>query len=114
MFPVFGERNVNRLRQLLDQIEIHHRGLQTLGIDPATYSHFVVPFLMEKIPKFIRLSMIRFNPKDQLEWTVEDFAEALEKEIKLRENHMLFRYQTALPVRRNNSNNIKFLELEQP
>ena len=77
--PVFGERNVSRLRQLLDQIEIHHRGLQTLGVDPATYSHFVVPFLIDKIPEPIRLSMIRFNPKDQLEWTIEDFVEALER-----------------------------------
>ena len=53
--PVFGERNVSRLHQLLDQIEIHHRGLQTLGVDPATYSQFVVPFLMDKIPEPIRL-----------------------------------------------------------
>ena len=98
--PVFGERNVSRLRQLLDQIEIHHRGLQTLGVDPATYSHFVVPFLMDKIPEQIRLSMIRFNPKDQLEWTIEDFVASLEKEIKVRENHNLFRHQTAPPMRR--------------
>ena len=45
------------------------------GVDPATYSHFVVPFLMDKVLESIRLSMIRFHPKDQLEWTIDLFKE---------------------------------------
>ena len=98
--PVFGERNVSRLRQLLDQTEIHYRGLKVLGVDPKTYSNFVVPFLMEKVPELILLSMIRAADKDQLEWTIEDFIGALEKEVKVRESHMLLRHQPAPPVKR--------------
>ena len=98
--PVFGERNISRLRQLLDQIEIHHRGLKVLGVNPKTYSNFVVPFLMEKVPESILLSMIRTADKDQLELTIEDFIGALEKEVKVRESHMLLRHQPAPPVKR--------------
>ena len=98
--PVFGERNVSKLRQLLDQIEIHHRGLKVLGVDPKTYSNFVVPFLMEKVPESMLLSMIRAATKDQLEWTIEDFIAALEKELKVRESHMLLRHQPIPPVKR--------------
>ena len=87
--PVFGERNVSQLRQLLDQIEIHHRGLKVLGVDPKTYSNFVVPFLMEKVPESILLSMIHAANKGQLEWTIEDFIGALEKEVKVLEGHIL-------------------------
>ena len=87
--PVFGERNVSWLRQLLDQIEIHHHGLKALGVDPKTYSNLVVPFLMEKVPESILLGMIRAADNGQLEWTIEDFIGALEKEVKVREGHML-------------------------
>ena len=50
---------------------------------------------MEKVPESILLSMIRATPKDQLEWTIEDFIAALEKEVKVRESHMLLRHQPA-------------------
>ena len=32
--------------------------------------------------------MIRFNEKDQLEWTVKDFLKGLEQEIAVRETHI--------------------------
>ena len=34
---VFNERNVGRLRHLLDDIESHFRGLEALGVDKETY-----------------------------------------------------------------------------
>ena len=75
--PAFGERSISCLRQLLDQIEIHHQGLKVLGVDPKTYSNFVVPYLMEKVAELILLSMICVADKDQLEWTIEDSIGAL-------------------------------------
>jgi len=44
--------------------------------------------LLDKIPESIRLSMIQFNEKDQLEWTVKDFLKRLEKDIAVTETHI--------------------------
>ena len=63
----FGERNLSRLGQMFEQVEIHRRGLGAIKVDMASYSSSVVALLMNKIPEAIRLNMIRFNEKDQLE-----------------------------------------------
>ena len=86
--PVYSERNVARLRGMHDEIEIHLRGLEALGVDMATYSGFVVPVLMDKIPETMRLNMIRFHEKDQMDWTLQDFLDGFEKEISVRESHV--------------------------
>ena len=44
---------------------------------------------MEKVPDLILLSMIRTANKDQLQWTIEDFIGALEREVKVRESHAI-------------------------
>ena len=86
--PVYNERNVTRLRGMHDEIETHLRGLEALGVDMATYSGFVVPVLMDRVPETIRLNMIRFHSKDQMEWTLKDFLDGFEKEISVRESHV--------------------------
>ena len=86
--PVFNERNVARLRGMHDEIETHLRGLEALGVDMATYSGFVVPVLMERIPETIRLNMIRFSGADQMDWTLQDFLDGFEKEISVRESYV--------------------------
>ena len=48
----------------------------------------MVPLLLDKLPESTRLSMIRFHEKDQLDWTVEDLLQGLEKEIAVRESHV--------------------------
>ena len=86
--PVFNDRNVTWLRKLLDQIEAHYRGLEALKVDMATYSNFVVPLLMEKIPDQMRINMIRFSSRHHLEWSIKEFVQAFEKEIVVRESHV--------------------------
>ena len=85
---VFSEKNVIRLRTLQDQIEIHYRGLEAIGVDRSSYSSIVVPILMEKVPEAIRYNMVRFEEKSHLEWTLDEFVRALGKEIEVRESHV--------------------------
>ena len=40
--PVYSDKNVNRLRNLHDQVETHFRGLEALGADKESYSNVVV------------------------------------------------------------------------
>ena len=85
--PVFNDRNIGRLRHLLDDIETHFRGLEALGVDKETYSSIVVPVLMDKLPENIRINMIRFGG-DYLNWGLDEMMEALAREVEIRESHV--------------------------
>ena len=84
--PVFNERNVGRLRHLLDDIETHFRGREALKVERESYSSIVVPVLMDKIPDQIRMNMIRFGG-NYLSWTVDEMLDAFAKEIEIKESH---------------------------
>ena len=47
-----------------------------------------MPLLMEKVPENIRINMICFSDKEQMEWMLDDMLVALEKEVSVRESHM--------------------------
>ena len=57
--PMFHENNMERLKTLYNLVETYYRGLLALGIDDNTYSCVVIPKLLEKIPKGVRLNMTR-------------------------------------------------------
>ena len=84
--PVFNERNVGRLRHLLDDIETHFRGPEALKVDKESYSSIVVSVLMDKIPEQIRINMIRFGG-DYLSWTLDEMLDAFAKEVEIKESH---------------------------
>ena len=87
--PVFNERNVGRLRELLDFIETHYRGLEAMGVDEDSYSTIVVPVLLDKIPEAVKLNMIRSTNCRQ-EWTLEEMLRAFGDEVEVREQHTSF------------------------
>ena len=81
--PMFNERNVGRLRHLLDDIQTHFHGLKALKVEKESYSSISVPVLMDKIPEQIRMNMIRFGG-DYLSWTVDKMLDAFAKEIEIK------------------------------
>ena len=86
--PVFSEKNVIKLRQFHDEIETHFRGLEAIGVKKSSYSSFIVPILLDKLPESLRISMIRTQEKDQMEWKLDDLISALESEVSIRESHV--------------------------
>ena len=69
-----------------------------MSVDKVTYSAIVVPVLMEKLPKQIQLTMVRGAEKTMLEWTLEEFINALDSEL---DNN------------NNNNNNTIYLQLAE-
>ena len=94
--PMFNERNVGRLRHLLNDIESHYRGIKALGVDKETYSSIVVPVLMDKRPESIRINMIRFGG-DYLKWGLDKMMGTLAKEVEIRESHVSVFRPNVLP-----------------
>ena len=81
--PLHNERDTTRLRALYDGVETHYQGLIALGVEEATYSSIVVPSILDKLPKTLRLAMTRGG--NHLEWTMKDLLAALAIEVELRE-----------------------------
>ena len=87
--PVYNERNIGRLRELLDFIETHYRGLEAMGVDEDSYATIVVPVLLDKIPEAVKLNMIRSTDCRQ-EWTLGEMLRAFGVEVEVREQHTSF------------------------
>ena len=80
---VRDDEDILGLRRFQDTIEVHYRGLKALGVQEEVYSTIVVPLIIEKLPKDLRLNITRGS--QFLEWNVKDVLTSLQKELELRE-----------------------------
>ena len=69
---MYHEKDTVGLRRLYDTVEVHHRGLQALGVNASTYEEIVVPSILTKLP-------------ENAEWKTEILNELL-CELELREH----------------------------
>ena len=74
--PVYHERDPTRIRRLYNLVESKYRALEALEVDQATYSTFVVPSLLGKLPESLRLMITR--GEDHHSWDMS-FWTLLEK-----------------------------------
>ena len=81
VLPVYSERNIERLRKLLDCVKTHYHGLEAMGVDEDSYSTIVVPVILDKIPEAVKLNMI-CSTKGHQECMMNKLLSALEAEIR--------------------------------
>ena len=81
-----GEDDVKGLRSVYDKIETHFRGLEAMVVDKATYSSFIMPVIMGKFAKPIRMNLIRYGRKGHLTWSMVDLLDALKQELEIIES----------------------------
>lgn len=74
---------VTQLRFIFDQLNIHVRGLQALGVDSYQYGSLLIPIIMSKLPAEIRLIITRKTEKDV--WQINEILELLKSEVEARE-----------------------------
>ena len=65
------------LRFVFDKINVHVRGLATLGIGSEQYSSILIPIVMSKLPSKIRLWIAR-ETKDDV-WKLDDLLSIIKK-----------------------------------
>ena len=75
------------LEELIDLIENHHKGLQALKVDDSSYSSMLMHVMMNKIPRPVRLSMIR-SSENKATWEMSEMLQALGTELDIREHHV--------------------------
>ncbi|CAM1310776.1 Uncharacterised protein g5510 [Pycnogonum litorale] len=74
--------NVRALRKLYDDVELHIRGLESVGRKTNSYGELFIPVL-EKIPETIRLHI--FSKLSDKKWHLLDIMNELKHEVTIRE-----------------------------
>ena len=71
--------DIKRVRMVYDKIEIKICCLQALGIKAESYGSLLIPVVIEKIPKKLRLIISRKMKSDT--WDVNELIEAIKEEL---------------------------------
>ena len=85
--------NLSKLKNLLDQVNIHVRSLGTLGIDGETYGIMLTPVILSRLPAEVRMEWAREGQNK--EGDLEFLLDFLQKEIERMERANTFKLETA-------------------
>ena len=80
--PCSNDKSV-QLRNILDQICVHIRGLQSLGVSAAQYGSLLIPVIMAKLPSQMRIEIARKTSEEV--WNIDDILKILKKDVEARE-----------------------------
>ena len=80
---VTSSQNTRALRKLLDCVKSHIHSLQSLGVEPDSYSSLLCPVLVNKLPSELQLLISREVSED--DWKLNPLMEAIEAEVSARE-----------------------------
>ena len=70
------------LRFVFDKINVHIRGLSSLGVISQQYGSLLIPIIMSKLPSEIRLRIARETTEV---WKIEDLIAVIRGEVEVRE-----------------------------
>ena len=80
---VSSVNDIKEIRQLYDKTEIHIRGLQALGVEAQQYGSLLVPALLSKVPKELRLIISwEFDTEN---WSLDELLKVFKTEVEGRE-----------------------------
>ena len=71
------------LRFVYDKLNVHVRGLKSLGVSAEQYGSLLTPIVMSKLPSDIRLQIAR-NTTEEV-WKIEELIETIRIEMEARE-----------------------------
>ena len=73
----------NSLRFVFDKINVHVRGLASLGVASKQYGSLLIPIIMSKLPNEVRLRIAREAQEEV--WKVEDLLKIIQAKVEARE-----------------------------
>ena len=82
--------NAKELRDLYDKTESNVRALKTVGIHQEQVGPLLIPIVLEKLPKVVRLQISRKLGKEN--WSIDDFLTCINTEITARESYEFMKH----------------------
>ena len=74
---------VTQLRYIYDKINVHVRGLESLGMSQESYGGLLIPIIMQRMPSEITIQVARKVTEDI--WPIKEILEIIRCEIEARE-----------------------------
>ena len=73
--------NLSKLKNMMDQVNIHVRSLEALGIDGSTYGVTLTPVILSRLPSDVRMEWAREGKgkESDLEWLLEFLRTEIER-----------------------------------
>jgi len=90
--------NLAKLKNILDQVNVHIRSLETMGIDGPTYGVMLTPVILSRLPADVRMEWAREG--ENREGDLEFLLQFLKQEIERRERANTFRVEAPKPQAR--------------
>ena len=90
------------LRFVFDKINIHVRGLASLGVASEQYGSLLIPIIMSKLPNEVRLRIAR-ETKEEV-WKIGDLLQVIQAEVEASENIKVNPARQAVPGQRFSNN----------
>ena len=79
----FPNENVYQLRVIFDKINVHARGLESIGMSSERYGSLMIPIIMSRMPMEITLQVARIV--EEKEWDIGQILDIIRKEMEVRE-----------------------------
>ena len=79
----YPNEKVSQLRFIYDKINIHVRGLETLGVSAERYGSLLIPIIMSRMPSEITIQVARKITEEI--WPIAEILEIIRAEITVRE-----------------------------
>ena len=75
--------STDQLRKIYDKINVHVRGLDSMGMSPESYGNLLIPIIMSRMPKEIAMQVARSTSEEV--WNITEILEIICKEIEAAE-----------------------------
>ena len=80
--PACGDKP-SQMRYVYDKVNVHVRGLESLGVNSEQYGSLLIPVIMAKLPNDVRVQVARCTKQD--EWKIDALLDIILKEVEARE-----------------------------
>ena len=81
--PACNGDKPSQLRFVYDNVSVHVRGLEALGVDSNQYGSLLIPVIMAKLPPEVRVQIARNTTQDV--WKKSDLLSVIQMEVEARE-----------------------------
>ena len=94
MIKVGNIEDLKGLRQLHNKVEGHMRGLKSLEVDSKSYGSLLIPVLLEKLPKELRLEATR---KLKGNWELDELVQIFKEERRHEKELVCYKVVQRIP-----------------
>ena len=94
--PACTNDKPSSLRYIFDKVNVHIRGLASMGVASKDYGSLLIPVIMTKLPSDLRLRIARETQQEV--WNIDDLITVIKVEVEARETSEGVKLGTSRPI----------------